>query len=84
MVAASSCAARIRLGQSPHFGKSTVEARNPAGIIDNENTVGGGLERRGEHRQCLAQLQFGGEPCCDVVSGDHEPTDGRIIEQIDQ
>ena len=50
--------------------------------VDDEDAVGGRLERRGEHRVRFAQIGFGRDPVGDVVTGRDEPFDRRVVEQV--
>ena len=58
-----------RLGELPHLGEALVEARDPALEIDDEDAVGGGVERGVEERERRPQLDVDGLAVGDVLGG---------------
>ena len=67
---------------APHLGEARVEAGDAAVAVDDEDPVGGRLERRGKHRVRGAEIRLDGDAVADVVSGHDEPDDGRVVEQV--
>ena len=50
--------------------------------VHNEDPVGGGLERRGQHGVRFVELGHRGDAIGDVVPGRDESLDGRVVEQV--
>jgi hypothetical protein len=51
--------------------------------VDHEDAVGGGVQGGGEQGEGVAQAELGHPPGRDVMGGDDEASDGRVVEEVD-